>query len=137
MALRIAYLSLHRQTDAGFADTGVTADQFVLLCALAEGGAMTQQDLADRITSDRNTLRAMLLLLEEKGLVQREAHPTDKRARLVRLTPEGERMQYHLWIRSDPYRNRLTERLGPKDTETLLTLLRRFARALTPEEETR
>ena len=33
MALRAAYLALHRQTNDCFADDGVTADQFVLLAA--------------------------------------------------------------------------------------------------------
>src|SRR5208282_4950435 len=35
-ALRAAYLALHRQTNACFSRDGVTADQFVLLAALAE-----------------------------------------------------------------------------------------------------
>jgi MarR family transcriptional regulator, lower aerobic nicotinate degradation pathway regulator len=38
VALRAAYLALHRQADAHFTSRGVTADQFVLLAALAEGG---------------------------------------------------------------------------------------------------
>lgn len=89
MALRIAYLLMHRQTDAVFTDTGVTADQFVLLSALAKRGAMSQQDLAESIASDANTLRAMLLLLENKMLIRRDPHPNDRRARLVCLTLEG------------------------------------------------
>src|SRR5205085_66588 len=46
MALRAAYLAMHRRSDAQFARRGVTADQFVLLAALAGGGAVTQRDLA-------------------------------------------------------------------------------------------
>src|SRR5438270_7326427 len=88
-ALRAAYLALHRQTNACFAEDGVTADQFVLLAALAEAAAVTQQDLVRRVGSDPNTVRAMLLLLEEGGLVSRERHPTDGRARRVTLTGQG------------------------------------------------
>src|SRR3954466_12811534 len=80
-ALRAAYLALHRQTNACFAADGVTADQFVLLSALAEADAVTQQDLVRRLSSDPNTVRAMLLLLESSGLVAREPHPADGRAR--------------------------------------------------------
>lgn len=136
LSLRNAYLTMHRQTDACFAEAGVTADQFVLLCALAdEKEALTQQELADRITSDRNTLRAMLLLLEEKKLLRRDPHPTDKRARLVRLTPDGEQVQQVLWTQSETFRKHLASLLSPEDTEDLLALLRRFAWALMPQED--
>ena len=37
LALRAAYLMLHRQSDAAFAPHGVTADQFVLMVRLSEG----------------------------------------------------------------------------------------------------
>src|SRR5690242_8204901 len=79
LALRAAYLALHRRSDAYFARHGVTADQFVLLAALAGGGARTQRDLARRAASDPNTVRAMLVLLEGRGLVTRGRHPTDGR----------------------------------------------------------
>ena len=88
-ALRAAYLALHRQTDDCFANDGVTADQFVLLAALAEADAVTQQELVLRVGSDPNTVRAMLLLLEGRGLVARARHPADGRARCVTLTAKG------------------------------------------------
>ena len=47
-ALRAAYLALHRQTNDCFAKDGVTADQFVLLSALADADAVTQQELVRR-----------------------------------------------------------------------------------------
>ncbi|MBN1895611.1 MarR family transcriptional regulator [bacterium] len=89
MALRAAYLSMHRQTNAHLAAVGVTADQFVCLALLAEEDGITQQELVRRATSDPNTIRAMLMLLEKRGLVKRERHPTDGRARHVTLTPRG------------------------------------------------
>ena len=52
LALRAAYLALHRRTDARFAEHHVTADQFVLLASLSDGEALTQRELADRISSD-------------------------------------------------------------------------------------
>jgi len=52
MALRAAYLTLHRQSEARFAKHDVTADQFVLLARLAPGRALTQRD-GDRRTAER------------------------------------------------------------------------------------
>src|ERR1043166_1375771 len=88
-ALRAAYLALHRRTNDCLEQEGVTADQFVLLAALAEADAVTQQELVRRVGSDPNTVRAMLLLLERRGLVARERHPVDGRARSVSLTRRG------------------------------------------------
>ncbi|MGC4043540.1 MAG: MarR family transcriptional regulator [Armatimonas sp.] len=137
MALRRAYLLMHRRADASFHNAGVTADQFVVLGALAEAGALTQQELASRIASDANTLRAMLLLLEKKELVRREPHPTDGRARLVRLTEAGQEQYDLLWKESDEFRERLAALLGPDDTGALIALLNRLARALPPGEVTK
>src|ERR1043165_2219806 len=104
MALRAAYLALHRRSDAAFAAHGVTADQFVLLATLARGQALTQRELARRMSSDPSTVGAMLLLLEREELVRREAHPTDARARVVCLTSAGKRMFQKLWIAGEPIR---------------------------------
>ena len=83
MALRSAYLALHRRTEKQFAPLGVTADQFVLLATLARCHALAQRELARRMPSDPSTVRAMLVLLEKQGLVKRTAHPTDARAKTV------------------------------------------------------
>jgi DNA-binding MarR family transcriptional regulator len=136
-SLRAAYLLMHRRVDALFAPVGVTADQFVLLTALAQATTLTQRELADRIVCDENTLRAMLVLLENKALVRREVHPDDGRARLVSLTDEGERLQSTLWEQSEAFRQNLIALLGPTDSETLVVLLRRLAQALLPKESSK
>src|SRR5436853_27884 len=61
LGLRAAYLALHRRSDAAFAPHGVTADQFVLLATLVRGGhALTQRELARRMSSDPSTAGAVL-----------------------------------------------------------------------------
>jgi DNA-binding MarR family transcriptional regulator len=132
MALRAAYLALHRRSDAQFARHGVTADQFVILSALADGDAVTQRQLARRTLSDPNTVRAMLLLLEKRGLICRDQHPTDARARTTALTPKGRRVHRALWSAGDRVRARLLAALGPGEPAVLLDLLSRVARALAP-----
>jgi MarR family transcriptional regulator, lower aerobic nicotinate degradation pathway regulator len=131
-ALRAAYLALHRETNGCFAADGVTADQFVLLSALADADGVTQQDLVRRTSSDPNTVRAMLLLLEGRGLVAREPHPADGRARRVTLTPDGRRLFRRLWAKSDPLRARLLTTFGPDEARGLVALLHRVAGALAP-----
>jgi DNA-binding MarR family transcriptional regulator len=131
-ALRAAYLALHRQTNACLANEGITADQFVLLSALADADAVTQQELVRRVNSDPNTVRAMLLLLEGRGLVAREQHPIDGRARCVTLTAKGRQVFSKLWTRSEPLRARLLTAFRPDEVTVLVALLRRVAVVMAP-----
>jgi len=137
VALRAAYMALHRETDAGLAGVGVTADQFVVLSALSGGQARTQRELVARTSSDPSTLRAMLVLLEKRGLVERRPHPTDGRARSVRLTTRGRRTLTRTWSATEPVRRRLAKALSPQEIGQLAASLTRIAAlmsgAMTPE----
>lgn len=132
MSLRAAYLVMHRQSDASFAADGVTADQFVLLAVLAEEDGITQQTLVRRTWSDPNTIGAMLVLMETRGLVVRERHPTDGRARIVVLTRKGRRTYERLRARSEGVRQKLEGLFLPDEARTLIDLLGRIAERLTP-----
>jgi DNA-binding MarR family transcriptional regulator len=137
MALRIAYLTLHRQTNVALARSLITADQFVVLTALAEERAITQRELVERTSSDPNTLRAMLVLLEERSLIERPPHPTDGRARSVALTPAGRKMQQKLWRQSNSLRRRMLAEFTDDEADTLGQFLDRFRDCLTKERPTR
>jgi DNA-binding MarR family transcriptional regulator len=131
-ALRAAYLALHRQTNACFVADGVTADQFVVLSALADRDGVTQQDLVRRVNSDPNTVRAILLLLEHRGLIIRGPHPADGRARCVMLTAKGRQAFKKLWATSEPLRARLLGAFRPGEAIALVELLHRVADLLSP-----
>jgi DNA-binding MarR family transcriptional regulator len=137
MALRGAYLTFHRQADAHFAGRGVTADQYVILAALAQGDAVTQQELVRRVSSDPNTVRAMLLLLERRGFVARLRHPTDGRARSVILTAKGRRMYDRLRAGSEPLRERLLAVFRTEELAVLLGSLSRVAEVMAQPENSR
>src|SRR4051812_26163057 len=132
MALRAAYLAMHRRTDAALARHGVTADQFVLLTALSAGDALTQRDLGRQTNCDPNTVRAMLVLLEKRGLIARAPHPSDGRALTVALTAAGKRTYRALWAASEPVRAGVLDALEPDSPQAALDLLTRLTRALTP-----
>lgn len=130
MALRAAYLAMHRQSDAQFAKYGITADQFVLMATLSRGDALTQRELAKRMTSDPSTVRAMLVLLEKQGLIQRETHPTDSRARTVALTPLGKRKFRQLWKAGESIREQMFESFPKQEFVALVRNLTKIAESL-------
>jgi DNA-binding MarR family transcriptional regulator len=136
IALRSAYLALHRWTEARFASHGVTADQFVLLAMLDRGQALTQRELARRMASDPSTVRAMLVLLAKRGFVRRDSNPTDARARTVALTPLGKRTFRQLWAAGEPIREQMLAVLGPEEAKTLVQLLGRVTESLNAKHAT-
>jgi DNA-binding MarR family transcriptional regulator len=133
LALRAAYMALHRNTEAAFAQHGVTADQFVLLLALSEGQALTQRELADRISSDPSTVRAMLVLLEKMELIQRASHPADSRAKTVTLTASGKRKLRKLWKAGQSIRDEMYGCMTPDEADTLIRQLRNITSTLNQE----
>ena len=137
MGLRAAYLSMHRQTNSYLAPRKITADQFVLLALLAEQDGITQQELVLRATSDPNTIRAMLLLLENRGLVTREPHPADGRARSVALTRMGRYTYAKLSKQVSTLQNQLLDLFRFTEAENLIEFLSRISEAMAHSENHR
>jgi len=131
MAVRAAYLSMHRQTNAHLARLGITADQFVCLVILAEEDGITQNELVKRAASDPNTVRAMLLLLEKRGLVKRGTHPTDGRARRVTLTGRGREIYSKSMTKLKPVHDRLMAPFPAGQARMLVRYLDRVLKSMT------
>ncbi|SCM76834.1 Transcriptional regulator, MarR family [uncultured Pleomorphomonas sp.] len=81
--------ALARRFDVALKPAGITSGQFSLLMSLNRPQPPNVGSVATLLAMDRTTLTANLKPLERRGLVETEADPTDKRARLLRLTPAG------------------------------------------------
>ena len=130
MGLRAAYLLMHRQTNSFLAPFGMTADQFVLLALLAEKDGITQQELTQRATSDPNTIRAMLVLMENNGVITRNQHPTDGRARRISLTRNGRRTYAKLSAEIKPLQDALLSPFKTRDTGKFAMFLNCISEAM-------
>jgi DNA-binding MarR family transcriptional regulator len=80
------------QTQTQAAGFDLTSVQFATLDAIARQPGIDQAGLAASISFDRATIGGVVDRLEGKGLVRREVSAQDRRARLLRLTPAGERL---------------------------------------------
>jgi len=70
-------------------DAGLTDTQTDALWRLSRGQEMTARRLADLLQCDASTATSMIDRLEKRGLVRRVPHPTDRRVKVIQLTPEG------------------------------------------------
>ncbi|WP_344584691.1 MarR family winged helix-turn-helix transcriptional regulator [Streptomyces lunalinharesii] len=70
-------------------EAGLTDTQTDALWRLSRGREMTARRLADLLQCDASTATSMIDRLEKRGLVRRLPHPTDRRVKVIQLTPEG------------------------------------------------
>ena len=82
---------LNAESSAALRELGITPRQHYVLVT-ARSGEHTQTDLARTVGLDKTTLMVTLDELERTGLAERRPLPSDRRARLVGLTPAGERV---------------------------------------------
>lgn len=87
------------------------------------GNGVSQSELAAAVGLDGSSLVRLLDLLVEQGLVERQAHPSDRRIKQVCLTPEGSRtvaaIRKRLRVAED-------ELLTDLDPDTVRTVLQAF-----------
>lgn len=68
---------------------GVTPVQYAALHAAVQQPGLDQRTLASTIGFDTSTIGGVIDRLERRGLIERQASPTDRRVRLLHVTPEG------------------------------------------------
>ncbi len=126
MALRRAYMRLHRDTCIHCSEEDVTADQFVLMNVLSCVGSAKQSELVVIVDSDPNTVSSMLRRLQKRGLIRRETHPEDSRANSVQLTEQGVELLAILEKSTMKNREEMENIFSPQELELLISMLRRL-----------
>jgi len=65
---------------------------FAVLEALLHKGPLPVNEIGKKVLLTSGSITVAVDRLEEKGLVERRAHGTDRRARIVHLTREGKKL---------------------------------------------
>jgi len=102
---------------------------FAVLAALEEFGASTQADLGRRLGLDRNSVNDIVNRLEEHHHARRSTDATDRRRKIVTVTPDGLAHLDALQETTDAVQAELTAPLSAAEVRQLRSLL---ARVLEP-----
>lgn len=74
-------------------DVDLTPEQFLLIDLLWNLGPMSQQNLADTMHKDKNSITKLVDGLEKKQLVERQRDEKDRRSNMVVLTSKADGMK--------------------------------------------
>jgi len=108
---------------------GITNRQYGIMLVLKAEPGIDQITVAKLLGLDRSTTGMVLTKLEKAGLVGRVVGRNDRRKRSLKLTPAGGRMLTRLAEPARRAQERVLSAFSPRERETFLDLLDKFARA--------
>src|SRR5258708_35342764 len=87
-----SHRALTRLAEESITRAGLCLTDFAVLEALLHKGPLTISEIQEKVLLASGSMTAAVDRLEKLGLVVRESSPSDRRARVVELTPEGKRL---------------------------------------------
>ncbi|ACL55853.1 MarR family winged helix-turn-helix transcriptional regulator [Methylobacterium nodulans] len=118
---------IHQISSAIFAEecaaSGLTSVQYAALTAIRENPEVDATRLSSLIAFDRSTLGDVLERLEAKGWILRSPSPSDKRVKLLRLSPAGLQVLSDVEPAVRRVQQRLLEPLDPSERAKMVRLL--------------
>jgi len=115
-ARRIAELDLH-------------PPQFRVLNAVDAAEGRSQQAIAGSIGAPPSRMVAIVDELEQRGLVERRPHPSDRRVRALYLTADGRRLLARGRKLAAEHERDLTRGMSKADSKRLVSLLQKLVEA--------
>lgn len=112
---------------------GLPAGEFFFLQRIYElqkQGQVRVSHLRDAMSMTMPAVSQFLRTLEEKGLVQRESAPKDRRVTLVTVTENGEQVLRQSQEQFNRMLDRLIQQYGPQELEKLVQMLDRLSQTI-------
>ena len=121
--LRISVSRLARrlrvERAGGLAESGLSDTQVATLAVLERRTAMTPGELAEYEKVQPPSMTRVISALEERGLIRRAPHPTDRRQVVLRVTQEGANLVNQFRRRRDAWLAMRLRELTPQERVAL------------------
>ncbi len=92
IVLARCYREVRQIAERSIAEAGLGLSDFAALEALLHKGPLTITGIQAKVLLASGSMTAAVDRLERKGLVIRRSTPSDRRAKVLKLTPEGKRV---------------------------------------------
>jgi DNA-binding MarR family transcriptional regulator len=134
--VRHAWLSLRSVVAEALVQHELSVAQFASLILLDGSPGMSVAEVARKVSTARQSANEMLGGLERAGLVERRAHPSDRRSQQIFLTPAGRERLSQAMPTVKAVENRLSAGFTPEELAVVNAWLERMVAApATVDEE--
>ena len=108
-------------------DLEMCGSDFAVLEALLHKGSLPVNEIGKKVLLTSGSITVAIDRLETKGLVERRAHGTDRRARIVHLTREGRKLITRIYADHAADMEKLAAAsLSKSERKTLIGLLKQI-----------
>ena len=106
----------------------ITPEQFLVMDTLWNNGSkMSQQQIADTIIKDKNSVVKLIDGLEKKEMVKRVENVDDRRQNLIEVTPLGKEIEESVKETAMNAVGTITEGIGKQELQTFINVLTKMA----------
>ncbi|MBQ5715230.1 MAG: MarR family transcriptional regulator [Alistipes sp.] len=113
----------------------LTPEQFMLIDLLWNEGEMTQQQLANQLKKDKNSVTMLVDAIESKGLVVRRQNTLDRRSNTVVLTEKALELKEMAKQKGISILDGMLEGISEEELHSFLNTLRLLNQNMTVLEE--
>ena len=134
LAAFVRAFGLHQgeQTPCG---VNVSVSEAHALTELARTGGLSQGELVSFLKLEKSSVSRLVQNLDKRGWLERKPHPTDGRAQLLTLTPEGHEKAAQVAKARRAKFDALTQALPDSKREAVLSALSTLVEALNETEK--
>lgn len=118
-AIRAAVMRLSRRLKHQRVDESLSPTEMSVLGTLARCGSATPSELARKEHVQPPSMTRIVAMLEAKGLVRLDAHPEDRRQKVVTQTEQAESMLAAARAKRNAWLTELVQELDEDDRATL------------------
>lgn len=104
---------------------GLKPVEFSVLTLIAHNPGVTSRQLCSALNILPPNLVGLIKSLDKRGLIERRAHPTDRRAQGLHLSATGRKLQMRAQATATQLENDAASRLTAAELDTLKSLLRK------------
>lgn len=109
----------------------LTPEQFMLIDLLWNQGEMSQQQLADQLQKDKNSVTKLVDAIERKGFVIRKQNVNDRRSNTLVLTEKAEILKPGAKEKGISILDKMLEGIDEKELRSFLATLNKINRNMT------
>ena len=126
LVLMKAHRSMARLAARSIVSLDMCSSDFAVLEVLLHKGPQSVGEIGRRVLLTSGSITTAIDRLEKRGLVARAAHASDRRARVVHLTPEGKARITDVFARHKDAMDRAANGLSKAERGTLIELLKKL-----------